>query len=244
MKIAIIGHGKMGRAVEETALNRGHEIACVIDVDNTADFDSPAFRSSDVAIEFSVPSAAPGNLRRAWQAGVPVVCGTTAWLTPAAMDEAERAAAAGATLLHSSNFSLGVNVTMAASRLLARLLAPYPEYRASMEETHHVHKLDHPSGTAVTMATQIIENCPRYTSWQEPAPASAQAGVLPITSFREGEVPGTHIIKWDSPADTITLSHRAKSRQGFALGAVIAAEWLAAAPKGRIYTMADVLNLK
>ena len=156
MKIAIIGHGKMGREVEKVALSRGHEIVSIIDIDNRADFSSPAFRSADVAIEFSVPAAGLDNVLAAFAEGVPVVSGTTGWLNAATAPEIERRCAAGATLLHATNFSLGVNVTMAANRLLARLLAPYPEYQASIEEVHHIHKLAHPSGTAITLSAQLI----------------------------------------------------------------------------------------
>lgn len=241
MKMAIIGHGKMGREVESVALSRGHEVVCVIDVDNRADFSSEAFRSADVAIEFSVPQAGFDNVKAAWREGVKVVCGTTGWLNAETAPEVERACAEGATLLHATNFSLGVNVTMAASRLLARLLAPYPEYRAELEEVHHIHKLDHPSGTAITLAEQLVASCPRYTGWQE---GEAPADKLPVTALREGEVPGIHTMTWHSPDDTITLRHEAKSRHGFAVGAVVAAEWLAQAPRGHRYTMADVLGLK
>lgn len=234
----------MGRLIEEIARNRGHEIVSIIDVDNPGDFDSDAFRSAQVAIEFSVPQAAMGNLKKAWQQGVPVICGTTGWHKDAEnVRTVEKAIAAGATLLHSTNFSLGVNVTMAASRLLARLLGPHDAYSCSMKEIHHIHKLDHPSGTAVTLADDILSRAPRYRKWEEPAPAPCLTDVLPIESLREGEVPGTHIVKWDSPVDTITLTHEAKSREGFALGAVLAAEWLADAPRGKAYTMADVINL-
>ncbi|MDE6243887.1 MAG: 4-hydroxy-tetrahydrodipicolinate reductase [Muribaculaceae bacterium] len=241
MKIAIIGHGKMGREVEKVALSRGHEIVCIIDCDNRDDFQSEAFRSADVAIEFSVPAAGMSNVLASFAENVPVVSGTTGWLDEAAAAEIAKCCAEGGTLLHATNFSLGVNVTMAANRLLARLLAPYPEYHASLEEVHHIHKLDHPSGTAITLSEQLVNANDRYCSWAEtdiPAP-----GVLPVRALREGEVPGIHTVTWTSSDDSITLRHEAKSRHGFTVGAVVAAEWLAKAPRGHRYSMADVLGL-
>jgi len=241
MKIAIIGYGRMGREIEKVALQRGHEIVSVIDVDNRADMASARFAEADVAIEFSVPAAAAANLAAAAQAGVPVVCGTTGWLDAAGEEFVKRTVAQGATFMISSNFSIGVNVVMAASRLLARLLTPFPAYSASLQETHHTHKLDHPSGTAITIADQLISDCGRYTSWAETTEPAA--GVLPVQALRQGEVPGIHTVTWDSPDDTITLRHEAKSRHGFATGAVAAAEWLATALRGKRYTMTDMLGI-
>lgn len=241
MRIAIIGYGKMGREVEKVARERGHEIVSIIDVDNRGELDSPRFRSADAAIEFSIPSAGRLNVEAAMSAGVPVVSGTTGWLTPEVRNEMEQTCREGATLLHATNFSLGVNVTMAANRLLARLLTPYPQYEASVEEVHHIHKLDHPSGTAITLSEQLIASNPRYHDWEETG--SPEAGVLPVTALREGEVPGIHTVTWRSPDDTITLRHEAGSRHAFATGAVIAAEWLAGAPRHHLYSMADVLGL-
>lgn len=241
MKIALIGYGKMGHEIEKVARERGHEIVSIIDLDNRMDMATPEFASADVAIEFSVPGAALQNVSEAFRAGLPVVCGTTGWLKGEAEAEMAKACEAGATLLHATNFSLGVNVTMAASRLLARLLAPYPEYRASIDEVHHIHKLDHPSGTALTLAGELMEACPRYTELQEAEEVAEN--VLPVSAEREGEVPGIHTVKWQGPDDSITLRHEAKSRHGFAVGAVVAAEWLAGAPRGHRYKMTDVLGL-
>lgn len=223
MKIAIIGYGKMGHIVERIARERGHEIVAVIDKDNLADFDSPAFRSADVAIEFTTPATAVDNYRRAFAAGVPVVSGSTGWT--ARRPEVEKMVAdSDASLFWTSNFSVGVNIFFELSRRLARLMEPFPQYRPFMTETHHIHKLDHPSGTAVTLAEGIVEESGRINSWTEEVPAADDA--LIVNHIREGEVPGTHTITWDSSVDSISITHRAKSREGFALGAVLAAEWL------------------
>ncbi|MCI9043450.1 MAG: 4-hydroxy-tetrahydrodipicolinate reductase [Muribaculaceae bacterium] len=223
MKIAIIGYGKMGHIVERIARERGHDIVSVIDVDNQADFDSDAFRSADVAIEFTTPATAIDNYRRAFAAGVPVVSGSTGWTSRMAEVE-QMVAESDASLFWTSNFSVGVNIFFELNKRLARLMEPFPQYRPFMSETHHIHKLDHPSGTAVTLAEGIVEEHPRVNSWTEEVPAADDA--LIVSHIREGEVPGTHTITWDSPVDSISITHRAKSREGFALGAVMAAEWL------------------
>ena len=222
MKIAIIGYGKMGKMIEGIALRRGHQITCRIDKDNTKDFDTEAFRSSDVAIEFTTPATAVENIEKCFKAGVPVVCGTTGW-TARLEDMRRRCDAGEGTLLWASNFSVGVNIFKAVNKFLARIMDKFPDYKAEMTEVHHIHKLDHPSGTAITLAEGIIENNSRITGWSE----EIKEGMLPIKALREGEVPGIHTIKWDSDVDDITITHSAKSRGGFALGAVIAAEWLA-----------------
>lgn len=223
MKIAIIGYGKMGHIIERIARERGHEIVSIIDVDNQSDFDSDAFRSADVAIEFTTPATAIDNYRRAFAAVVPVVSGSTGWT--ARWDEVkELVDAEDASFFWTSNFSVGVNIFFELSRRLARLMEPFPQYRPFMTETHHIHKLDHPSGTAVTLAEGIVEESSRVNSWTEDVPAPDDA--LIVSHIRQGEVPGTHTITWDSPVDSIAITHTAKSREGFALGAVMAAEWL------------------
>lgn len=223
MKIALIGYGKMGHAIERIALDRGHEIVARIDIDNAADFDSPAFASADVAIEFTTPTTAVDNYLHAFKAGVPVVSGTTGWVDKMPQIK-EMCADKGATFFWTSNFSIGVNIFFALNKYLAAIMAKEPQYIPSMTEIHHIHKLDHPSGTAITLAEGMIENNPNLKSWTESEdPAQDE---LPIAHIREGEVPGTHIVKWDSPVDCITIEHRAKSREGFALGAVMAAEWI------------------
>ncbi len=222
MKIAIIGYGKMGHEIESIAISRGHEIVARIDVGNTQDFESPDFASADVAIEFSTPATAVGNYLKAFAAGVPVVSGTTGWT--ARMPEVKNACHdCNATFLWSSNFSIGVNIFFAVNRYLAAIMDHEAQYTPSITEIHHIHKLDHPSGTAITLADGIIDLHHAITGWSE---ESSDSGTLRINHKREGEVPGTHIITWDSEADAITLEHRAKSRRGFALGAVMAAEWI------------------
>ena len=246
MKLALIGYGKMGHIIEQVARRRGHEIVCIIDRDNTSDFLSSAFSQADVAIEFSTPATVEANIRASWQAGVPVVCGTTGWNVSRLRDELCDAAECCQTdkhaLLWSSNFSVGVNIFFALNKRLAGLLADYPDYLPSITETHHIHKLDAPSGTAKTLAEDIqriynlrITNYDSQPSTLNPQPST----IVPIESIREGEVPGIHTVTWDSPVDTISITHSAKSREGFALGAVLAAEWL----KGKTgwHTMDEVL---
>lgn len=206
MKIALIGYGKMGHMIESIALERGHKIVCIIDQNNLCDFESEAFASADVAIEFTTPQTAEQNIRRAWAAGVPVVCGTTGWDVEAIKQEAQEAG-----LMWSSNYSIGVNILFALNRQLAKLMVAYPDYTPHMTEVHHIHKLDAPSGTAKTLQEAIGEE---------------RLPIADVESIREGEVPGIHTVVWDSEVDTISISHSAKSRKGFALGAVIAAEWM------------------
>lgn len=234
MKIALIGYGKMGHAIEEIAIARGHEIVCRIDADNVDDIDSPTFASADVAIEFTTPATAFDNYKRAFAQGVPVVSGTTGWLDR--MPEIKEACLHGATFFYASNFSLGVNIFFAMNSWLASIMNQFDNYRVSLDEIHHIHKLDHPSGTAISLAEGIIEGVDRVSRWSE---TEQSADVLRITAEREGEVPGTHIVRYDSPVDTITIEHRAKSRQGFALGAVVAAEFTVG--KKGFLTMNDML---
>lgn len=236
MKIALIGYGKMGHAIEEIALSRGHEIVCRIDKDNQDDFDSPQFKSADVAIEFTAPTVALGNYRRAFAAGVPVVSGTTGWLEH--LPEVKEACEKGQTFFYASNFSLGVNIFFAVNKYLAGIMNHFPQYEVSLEEIHHVHKLDHPSGTAITLAEDIIGQLDSKHSWTETQPAPADA--IPVVARREGEVPGTHIVTYDSEVDTIRISHEAKSRKGFALGAVVAAEFTVG--KKGFLTMQDLFS--
>lgn len=240
MKVAIIGYGKMGRMIEEILKERGHKIVCIIDEDNHADIESEAFASADVAIEFSRPSAAVDNILHAFSAGVPVVSGTTGW-TESLPELKEMCQRGRGTLLWSSNFSIGMNMFMAVNRFLAKLMSNFDEYAPSMEEVHHIHKLDHPSGTAITLAEQLMEADPAIKEWKECEEGAVVKGTtLPITAIREGEVPGIHSITWDSPADEIIITHSAKTRRGFAMGAVLAAEWLKG--KSGFFTMKDVLG--
>lgn len=235
MKIAIIGYGRMGKAIERIATAKGDEIVCRIDVDNTADFDSEAFRSADVAIEFSVPTMAKENVLRALRAGVPVVTGTTGWADSLSEVE-EECRRLGGSMMWASNFSIGVNIFMAVNRYLARIMDKFPDYHPHIVETHHVHKLDHPSGTAVTLAGDIIAADRHLKEWQETERyTDAPAGILPVEYIRTGEVAGIHTVTWNSPVDDITLTHSAKSRDGFAAGAVAAARWLVDNPGVRSF---------
>ncbi len=251
----------MGHIIEEIALSRGHEIVCAIDIDNQQDFESDAFRSADVAIEFTTPKTTRGNMKRCLEAGVPIVVGSTGWYAELPEVKAEVKAANG-SLFWASNFSIGVNVFVAMQKYVARIMNGYNQYDVSMEETHHVHKLDSPSGTAITIANAITENLDRKNTWKETAciwqhedcsvdvERNAEVGTqfashadeeLEVVAFRRGEVPGIHTVIYDSEVDTITMTHSAKSRRGFALGAVVAAEWMADGKKG-VYTMTDLMK--
>ena len=237
MKLALIGYGKMGHSIEKIAKSRGHEIVCIIDKDNISDIDSPEFASADVAIEFSTPETAYGNYLRAFSKGVRVVSGTTGWTNR--LPEIRRMCDEGrGTLLYSSNFSVGMNVFFALNKYLARVMNHFPQYDADITEIHHIHKLDHPSGTAITLAEGIIENIDRKEKWSEESNAE---NVVHIAHERKGEVPGTHIINYTSEVDKITITHEAFSREGLALGAVVAAEWLNG--KQGFYTMDNVIDL-
>lgn len=237
MKIALIGYGKMGKEIERIARSRGHEIVSIIDLDNQQDFTSEAFKSADVAIEFTNPQAAYGNYLRAFEAGVKVVSGSTGWLKDHSEDVRRLCTEEGKTLFWSSNFSLGVAIFSAINKYLAHIMNQFPEYDVTMEETHHIHKLDAPSGTAITLAEAIVENLDRKTRWVKgtlQAPDGTVTGTtqcapdeLPISSIRRDEVPGIHSIRYESAADSIIITHDAKNRSGFALGAVLAAEYTA-----------------
>jgi 4-hydroxy-tetrahydrodipicolinate reductase len=231
----LIGYGKMGKTIEQIAKDRGHEIVSIIDIDNLQDFESEAFKSADVAIEFTRPDVALGNVHKCFAARVPVVVGTTGWNLNDVKEELE---ANGNTLFWASNFSLGVNIFAAVNRYLAKIMNGFPEYNVEMEEVHHIHKLDAPSGTAITLAEDILKNLDRKQAWTKEAENSASD--LAIKSIREGEVPGIHTITYDSPVDSITITHDAKSRAGFALGAVVAAEFTAG--KKGLLGMCDMLK--
>lgn len=235
MKIALLGYGKMGRLIEKTAIGRGHRIVARIDEHTgTADL-----CRADVAIDFSTPSAACGNILNCLQAGIPVVCGTTGWgdRLPEIRTVVENQNGA---LLYSSNFSLGVNLFFELNKYLARLMEPFPQYRAAETEVHHIHKLDAPSGTAITLAEGIAEENSRYDGWQlEEGGKDVPENIVGIRAVREGEVPGIHTVTYTSEVDSVEIRHEAFSREGFALGAVIAAEWIIGR-KG-IFSMRDVL---
>lgn len=224
MKIALIGYGKMGKAIEQIAIARGHEIVSIIDINNPDGFNSAAFKSAKVAIEFTTPATAFSNYLKAFEAGVPVVSGTTGWLDKLSNIK-ELCAKEGKTFFYASNFSIGVNVFFALNKQLAKIMNNFPAYDIKLTETHHIHKLDAPSGTAITLAEGILENIERKDRWT--LDKEEQKTDLPIYAIREGEVPGIHEVVYDSEVDYISIKHDAKSRQGFALGAVVAAEFTA-----------------
>ena len=221
MKIALIGYGKMGKMIEQIAISRGHEIVSIIDIDNQQDFESAEFASADVAIEFTAPQAAYGNYLKAWDKGVKVVSGSTGWMKEHG-DEVRKACNEGKTLFWASNFSIGVAIFSAVNRYLAKIMNQFPQYDVELEETHHVHKLDHPSGTAISLADDIVSYIDRKETWKE---ETTDPKYLRVDHIRRGEVPGIHTIRYDSDADMITISYDAHSRKGFALGAVLAAEY-------------------
>ncbi len=222
MKIALIGYGKMGRMIEEIAISRGHEIVSIIDIDNQDEFSSPAFASADVAIEFTTPWTAYDNYLKAWAAGVKVVSGSTGWMKEHEAEVRKACSDEGKTLFWASNFSVGVAIFSAVNKYLAKIMNGFEQYDVNLVETHHIHKLDAPSGTAITLAEQIVENIDRKQRWglHETKPE-----VLRIDDIRQKEVPGIHTITYDSPEDMITITHDAHNRRGFAMGAVLAAEY-------------------
>ena len=222
MKIALIGYGKMGKIIERIALERGHEIVSVIDIDNREDFQSEAFRSADVAIEFTTPHIALQNYDEAFRAGVAVVSGTTGW-TEHLEEVKNNVEKNNHTLFWSSNFSLGVNIFMTLNSYLAKMMNQFPDYNVEMTEIHHTQKLDAPSGTAITLAEGILGNLDRKMVWVKDTENNSDE--LAIKSIRDGEVPGIHTIRYESAVDSIEITHDAKSREGFALGAVVAAEF-------------------
>ena len=216
----------MGHAVEAEAAGRGHRVVCTVDNDSEWDSKAEALRTADVAIEFSTPATAVANIRRCFDRGLPVVSGTTGWndrLEEVRSECLQR----GQTLFTASNFSIGMNIMFALNERLAELMASYPQYRIGITETHHIHKLDAPSGTAITLREQIVDHLGRNEE-------------IPIESIREGEVPGTHTVVYDSEIDTLTLTHEAHSRKGLAVGALVAAEFVVG--KRGCFTMKNLLN--
>ena len=238
MKIALIGYGKMGKEIEKVALSRGHEIVSIIDINNQDDFESEAFKSADVAIEFTNPMVAYSNYMKAFKAGVKLVSGSTGWMAEHGDEVKELCNKGGKTLFWSSNFSLGVTIFSAVNKYLAKIMNQFPAYDVTMSETHHVHKLDAPSGTAITLAEGIISEIGRKTGWVNES--SDDPSQIVVTSLREGTVPGTHTVTYESDDDRIELKHTIKNRRTLALGAVVAAEFLCG--KKGVYTMDDLLK--
>jgi len=233
MKIALLGYGRMGKAIEQIAIERGHAIVAKVDKNENQGNLSEA----DVAINFSVPDAAVANIKAAMEKQIPVVCGTTGWLEH--LKEVEDYCTQNkSAFIYASNFSVGVNLFFKLNKILAKLMHPHKSYTPQMKEIHHIHKLDAPSGTAITLAEGVFDQS-EYTGWS--IDETKGGTTLPITVERTGEVPGTHSIEYKSDVDSISIQHEAHSRQGFALGAVIAAEWIQ--NKKGVFTMNDVLDI-
>ncbi len=239
LNIALIGYGKMGNAVEKTALLRGHHVSLIIDDENQWTDKATALKNCDIAIEFSTPEAAPGNIRKCFEANIPVVSGTTGWMN-------ELPTITGLcyemnqTLFYASNFSIGVNFFFELNKKLATLLAGLDGYRPRILETHHTEKLDAPSGTAITLAKDIIDAREKLTKWGS-ADDNLPENMLPVKSFRIENITGTHVVCYDSVIDSIEIKHTAHNRSGFAEGAILAAEWLE--NKKGVFTMKDLLNI-
>ena len=235
MKIALIGYGKMGKTIENIAVQRGHEIVLRLDVNNTEDF--KRLGEADIAIEFTRPESAFENIKQCIAAKVPVVSGTTGWLD-LYQTVSQLCLQNDSAFFYASNYSIGVNIFFEINRQLALMMNNYPMYDVRMEETHHTQKLDAPSGTAITLANSILENVSRKTKWTCNTEGSAEA--INITAKRIDPAPGTHVVTYDSAIDTIEIAHTAHSREGFATGAVLAAEWVLG--KKGVFSMKDMLG--
>jgi 4-hydroxy-tetrahydrodipicolinate reductase len=237
MKIALIGYGRMGHEIESVAIERGHTIKQIIDVDNSGDLNSVIFKEIDVAIEFSSPDSAFENIVKCMEMNKPVVSGTTGWLKNYDL-AADICTKNGTSFIHSSNFSVGVNILFRLNSEFAKMMERLKDYTPSIEEIHHVKKLDAPSGTAITLAESIMEHHKSYKGWC--FEKSKTKNCIPVRAVREGTVTGTHTVAWNSEIDSISLKHEAKNRKGFAYGAVLAAEYICFR-KG-VFTMIDVLG--
>jgi 4-hydroxy-tetrahydrodipicolinate reductase len=238
MNIALIGYGKMGKAIEEIAISRGHSV--VVKFNSQNPLESSQLRTTDVAIEFSQPDLALKHIKLCADGQIPIVVGTTAWEEhlPEIINHIDKREA---SLIYSSNFSIGVNLFFEMNKHLARLMNDKTDYLASITEIHHTQKIDAPSGTAVTLAKDLISNHPTYSSWKLTGKSeNMEKSDLPISAIREENVPGTHLISYTSEIDTLTIEHQAHNRKGFALGAVIAAEFIH--KKQGVYTMSDILK--
>jgi 4-hydroxy-tetrahydrodipicolinate reductase len=237
MNIALIGYGKMGKSIEKMATQRGHHISSIVDLDSQEKLSEIAPDNTDVVIEFSNPSSAFDNIGACLRQKVPVISGTTGWLDQLPNIEALCVAHQG-TFLTASNFSLGVNIFFKLNEWLSQVIGQFPDYKIDIEETHHLQKLDKPSGTAITLAEDIIKTHPHYRRW---ALDASKENDIKIASFRQEEVAGKHVIKYHSSIDTIAITHEAHSREGFTLGAVLVAEWIQ--DKKGIFTMNDFIKI-
>ncbi len=236
MKIALLGYGKMGKEIEKIAIERSHEIVLKVDINNLNDLTKENLQKADAVIDFSTPASAYQNIMECFHAQVPIVSGTTGWLEK--YDEVvEKCKNDGHTFFYASNYSIGVNIFFKLNEYLANVMNKFKQYEVAIEETHHIHKLDEPSGTAITLAESIINNLDQKKSWKLNGKHKNELG---ITAHREGEVPGIHEIIYDSDIDFIKIKHSAKSRKGFAFGAVLAAEFIK--DKKGVYCMEDIMN--
>ena len=240
MKIAIIGYGKMGKMIEQVAQERGHQVGLIIDINNASDLTPENLKGHDAAIEFTTPETAVQNITACFDAGIPVVSGSTGWhqnfktIKQLCLEQNQ-------SLVYASNFSPGVNILFSMNSKLAGIMNDYPSFTVNMEEIHHTQKLDAPSGTAVSLANDIVKNHDAYNSWHLETEESPGKDSIPVTAIREDQVTGIHEVTYDSDFDSITLRHEAKNRGGFALGALLAAEFIK--DKKGIYSMQDVLGL-
>jgi 4-hydroxy-tetrahydrodipicolinate reductase len=238
MKLGLIGYGKMGKAIEQIAIDRGHSVDLIIDINNPEDLNPENLKNIDVVIEFTVPSSAINNIYKCFEGNTPIVCGTTGWLDQLQEVKTKMESHNGG-LFYASNFSLGVNLFFELNKKLAQLMNPFSEYESSVEETHHIQKLDAPSGTALTIAEDMLELLDGKKQWT--LAEQKNADDLVVNPIRRGLVPGTHIVRYESIVDEISIKHEAKSRQGFALGAVLASEYMCG--KSGVHGMKDLLNL-
>jgi 4-hydroxy-tetrahydrodipicolinate reductase len=242
MKIALLGYGKMGKIIEEIAISRGHSVVLKVNSSNSGTFSDSELQQADVAIEFSRPDSVMSNIHRCINAGIPAVIGTTGWY--AELDAVKSMVQdKNASLFYASNFSLGVNLFFKMNEQLADLMKPFAEYEPSIEEIHHIHKLDAPSGTGITLADGLISHLGRKKNWKlytEKDPETANENDVPLIAIRTGEVPGTHTVTYRSAIDRISMTHEAFNRKGFATGSVIAAEWIT--KRKGVYTMRDLLG--
>lgn len=237
MNIALIGYGKMGKEIEQIALSRGHKIVLKVDINNAASFTTDELKKADAAIEFSTPETAVDNIYKCFEAGVPIIVGTTGWLNK--LDEVkQKCADKKQGLFYASNYSIGVNLFFKLNEYLAKLMNSYPDYNVTMEEIHHIHKLDSPSGTAISLANQVLERLDVKQKWVNTT--TQNKNELGIISKRIDEVPGTHTVTYGSAVDEISITHLAHNRKGFALGAVIAAEWMK--NKKGVFGMNDLMG--
>jgi 4-hydroxy-tetrahydrodipicolinate reductase len=241
MKIALLGYGKMGKTIEKLATAKGHEIVFKSDENCIELLKNGQINGAAVAIEFTGPESAAENIKACISGGIPVVSGSTGWLKHHWEEVTEYCKVNNGSFFYASNYSIGVNIFFEINERLAQLMNAFPEYKAEIEEIHHIHKLDAPSGTGITLAEGILKNHEAYNEWTLDDANENQAAKLPIIAKRIGEVPGTHIIRYHSPIDDIEISHIAKGREGFASGAILAAEWL----KGKkgVFGMKDLLSL-